>query len=207
MENKGKFSIPKPCHEDWNTMTQEEKGRFCSVCSKTVFDFTLSSNEQIQEHLDKKKGQRVCGRFRDDQLKPRHIFTVPHSVIYQNRSFHKAFLLALFVVMGTSLFSCKNHSGQTVGEIAVENDLLNQQNDTVAVAYEVGEAVPDPSKPGKALPPPPKPKIDEVKFVKPVPPEEIDIEIPNVTVGIIMPDRPPAEVREPSAPKEIKGNN
>jgi hypothetical protein len=198
MENNAKFSIPKPCNEDWNGMTQEEKGRFCSVCSKTVVDFTSSNKEQIQEYLNQNKGKRVCGRFRDDQLTSQPVFTVPESVIYQKRSFHKAFLLALFVVMGTTLFSCKNYNDQTVGEIAVENDSITQMDTTGNDDVLVGKVAMDSTNEGKVPPPPVKGKV---KFIKPVPTEEVSIsEI--VTVGIVAPEPPPSvEQIEPSGPK------
>ena len=47
-------------------MTPEEKGRFCSVCSKTVIDFTKASDKEIIEHL--KKDKNACGRFYKNQL-------------------------------------------------------------------------------------------------------------------------------------------
>ncbi len=47
-------------------MTPEDKGRFCSVCTKTVFDLTKSSDKEIIEHL--KKDKNACGRFYKNQL-------------------------------------------------------------------------------------------------------------------------------------------
>ena len=47
-------------------MTPEEKGRFCSVCTKTVFDFTKASDKEIIEHLN--KDATTCGRFISSQL-------------------------------------------------------------------------------------------------------------------------------------------
>jgi hypothetical protein len=61
-----KITIPKPCHENWETMTPDEKGRFCSVCSKIVHDFTNASDEELIGRLT--SGDNICGRFRDDQL-------------------------------------------------------------------------------------------------------------------------------------------
>lgn len=58
-----KLTIPKPCNENWNKMTPDEKGRFCSSCSKTVVDFTKKSTKEIQDYLIEKNGQRVCGHF------------------------------------------------------------------------------------------------------------------------------------------------
>lgn len=61
-----KITIPKPCHENWETMTPDEKGRFCSVCSKTVKDFTASPDEEIINHIKSNPG--ICGRFMEGQL-------------------------------------------------------------------------------------------------------------------------------------------
>ncbi|UKB81401.1 hypothetical protein [Chryseobacterium sp. MEBOG07] len=60
-----KLTIPRPCHENWDNMTPEEKGKFCSVCSQSVYDFTDLSDEEISNfNFD----QKICGRFREDQL-------------------------------------------------------------------------------------------------------------------------------------------
>ena len=66
MSKKVNISIPKPCHENWEAMTPEEQGRFCSVCSKTVIDFTKASDKEIIEHLN--KDNNACGRFVSSQL-------------------------------------------------------------------------------------------------------------------------------------------
>jgi TonB-dependent SusC/RagA subfamily outer membrane receptor len=62
-----KITIPKPCHENWEAMTPDEKGRFCSVCSKTVRDFTdASDDEMIRAFSD--PSEDICGNFRESQL-------------------------------------------------------------------------------------------------------------------------------------------
>lgn len=61
-----KLTIPAPCHENWDTMTPDEKGRFCSVCSKTVRDFTTSTDEEIINQVKSEAG--ICGRFTEGQL-------------------------------------------------------------------------------------------------------------------------------------------
>ncbi len=58
--------IPEPCHEDWNKMTPEEKGRFCASCQKVVYDFTRATEEEFNE-LVAEKG-KVCGHFREGQV-------------------------------------------------------------------------------------------------------------------------------------------
>ena len=66
MSRKINISVPKPCHENWEAMTPEEKGRFCGVCSKTVFDFTKATDKEIIEHLN--TDATACGRFVSSQL-------------------------------------------------------------------------------------------------------------------------------------------
>ncbi|UKB81402.1 hypothetical protein [Chryseobacterium sp. MEBOG07] len=61
-----KLTIPKPCHENWEAMTTDEKGKLCGVCSKTVTDFTGYSDEELL--MSFKSDKKVCGRFTDDQL-------------------------------------------------------------------------------------------------------------------------------------------
>ena len=67
------IDIPKPCHEDWNTMTPEEKGRHCAICKKTVYDFTSKTDEQIVQTFS--KNGNVCGRFKSTQLKRDIVFS------------------------------------------------------------------------------------------------------------------------------------
>lgn len=62
-----KITIPKPCHENWNLMTPDEKGRFCAVCSKTVRDFTVASDEEIIETFTHST-EEICGNFQESQL-------------------------------------------------------------------------------------------------------------------------------------------
>lgn len=62
-----KIIIPKPCHENWETMTPEQKGRFCSVCSKTVRDFTDTSDEEIVKTVSG-SSEDICGKFYESQI-------------------------------------------------------------------------------------------------------------------------------------------
>lgn len=61
-----KITIPEPCHENWNDMSFQEQGRFCSVCSKNVRNFADCSYEEIYDELIKNKN--ICGRFSENQL-------------------------------------------------------------------------------------------------------------------------------------------
>ena len=61
------LSIPKPCHENWDTMLPNEKGRHCFSCQKTVVDFTKMTDTQIINFFQKYKSS-TCGRFLETQL-------------------------------------------------------------------------------------------------------------------------------------------
>ena len=67
MKNDLYIHIPQPCHEDWQKMTPETQGKFCSSCSKTVVDFSVMTDNDVLTFLNKNKGN-LCGHFATDQL-------------------------------------------------------------------------------------------------------------------------------------------
>ncbi|TMI72249.1 MAG: T9SS type A sorting domain-containing protein [Bacteroidetes bacterium] len=62
------LSVADPCHENWDSMTAAEKGRFCGSCKKQVIDFTNMSDSQLASFFKKPSTGSVCGRFYEDQL-------------------------------------------------------------------------------------------------------------------------------------------
>lgn len=50
-------------------MGPSENGRFCSVCSKVVVDFTKMSNEEMKNYFISYSEQNACGSFYTQQLK------------------------------------------------------------------------------------------------------------------------------------------
>jgi hypothetical protein len=117
--------IPEPCHEDWNSMLPDEKGKFCNSCSKSVFDFSTKTDSEIKDILVEYKDQKVCGHFKKSQVNRPLSISVNLSDLPKNMSMTKAFAIALFLVFGTFLFSCTDEHGQKVGEITVnETELL-----------------------------------------------------------------------------------
>ena len=57
-------TIPNPCHENWELMTPQERGRHCKVCNKVIIDFTTMTNEEIILYLQSAK-ESVCGRIEE----------------------------------------------------------------------------------------------------------------------------------------------
>ncbi len=112
------FEIPDPCHEDWNAMSRDEKGRFCGVCSKVVVDFTDHSNAEIADFLRASAGQRVCGRVRKEQ---------PDSNSRRS-SRYRIFLAAIYFVFGGMLFTSCNSDDSVVGKIESNYDTIHKHD-------------------------------------------------------------------------------
>lgn len=75
-----KIILPKPCHEKWETMTSQEKGRFCAVCSKTVRDFTNDSDDEILDYFSDHSSQNICGNFYESQLNRNMQYSIINSL-------------------------------------------------------------------------------------------------------------------------------
>lgn len=65
---KIQIAIENPCHEDWNNMAPETQGRFCHSCEKIVIDFSQMSDSEILQFFNKPKTEKICGRFKSEQL-------------------------------------------------------------------------------------------------------------------------------------------
>ncbi len=111
--------IPEPCHEDWNKMEPDAKGKFCNSCSKSVFDFSTKTDVEIKSILLEYKDQKVCGHFKKSQINRPLNISINLFDLPKNISTTKAFAIALFLVFGTFLFSCTDEHGQKVGKIEV----------------------------------------------------------------------------------------
>ena len=111
------ITIPKPCHEDWNKMTPDQKGAFCGSCQKSVYDFTKKTDEEVSEILLKSNGSKICGRFNAEQLERPIDLNVPIYDLPRNVSPMRAFAMAAFLIFGTMLFTCETSNGQQVGQV------------------------------------------------------------------------------------------
>lgn len=106
--------VPEPCHEDWNKMKPEEKGRFCNSCSKIVVDFSNKTDFEIKKVLDENPKGHVCGHFKKSQLDRPLNYTIDLKNLPRNISTTKAFAIALFLVFGSILFSCTDQKDQNL---------------------------------------------------------------------------------------------
>jgi hypothetical protein len=84
-------------------MKPEANGRYCQACCHTVVDFSLKAPHEILTILSKHKKESLCGYFKETQLnRPLSTTSVSDSV-----NITKRFTLALYLVFGSLLFSCK----------------------------------------------------------------------------------------------------
>ena len=123
MNQQGRLEIPKPCHENWMSMSKQEQGRQCGVCCKTVMDFTAMPKEKVIEIISRKKDENICGRFRPDQLNANHQEKSP-----KNR--YRVFMAALYLVFGGLLFSsCRTQEpSHKMGKVKIENSFTDQNS-------------------------------------------------------------------------------
>lgn len=99
------LQIADPCHEDWEKMLPDEKGKFCLSCQKAVYDFTHKTREEIIEFFRQRKFESVCGRVKTNVLNQPAM--VQQETFNRRRIYRLAwFAYALFLVFGSTLFSC-----------------------------------------------------------------------------------------------------
>ncbi|HKG08062.1 MAG TPA: hypothetical protein VKB19_16480 [Pedobacter sp.] len=98
------------CNQDWNSMSSNKDGRFCTSCQKTVFDLT-DKNTAYFVKIMLENNNNVCGRFTTAQT------TSPSSVNKPLR--WKNWLIAAMATIGISACS-KGSNAQTtkLGKVA-----------------------------------------------------------------------------------------
>ncbi|MEY5049340.1 MAG: hypothetical protein RLZZ175_2699 [Bacteroidota bacterium] len=137
MQNKDfQIHIPKPCHADWDKMTPNEQGKFCSLCDKTVVDFTQMNEQEIKNYFILKTEERICGHFKASQVvvpKPRfHQFLINTYQAIENKvSFYLLRQPALFM-LGGFMFLVGCESRRTKGEATVEGKSKISANDSLS---------------------------------------------------------------------------
>jgi len=116
---KMQITIPEPCHESWDKMTQAEKGKFCGSCQKVVVDFSKMSDAELIAYFKKPKDS-VCGRFKEDQLN--RVMAPPPKRLPWIKYFFQ-------IAIPAFLFSIKASSQQrTVGKVvAVKQDSVKRK--------------------------------------------------------------------------------
>ncbi len=126
MKQSISLHIPEPCHENWNKMTPTRQGKFCSVCSKQVIDFSLMSDNQILNYLKNNTGN-LCGRFDETQLQR----TLIETKVSRKRSWYAMFVLP-FVFLFQKSFGQKTSSYNAK---IITNKVIPKEQATVGFVF------------------------------------------------------------------------
>lgn len=118
---KHTIQIQDPCQENWNNMTTNQEGKFCSSCQKTVHDFSKKTDQEIHQYLVTHSSEKVCGRFRTSQINRPLVLNIKSDSFSGYFNSHQRFIIAIFLVFGTFLFSCQDHHGKKIDSIQIEN--------------------------------------------------------------------------------------
>ena len=124
-----KLTINKPCRQQWNSMTNNDIGKYCSHCSKTVIDFTNLSDIEIIQVIEKSSG-RLCGRLTNKQLNRPLYVAKPQS---NSSKLYK--ILAGLILVGTSnnvLSTNKTPLFEIRKSIESENEYISNIENPVA---------------------------------------------------------------------------
>lgn len=125
-----KISIPQPCHENWNKMLPEEKGRFCLSCQKCVLDFSKFSDNEIITTLQNKPD--ICIKSNSIELQ-RFNQLLQENNKFKYLNFVRYSTLLFFLGIGTTSFS---QDQKSVNVISQENDTSDFEmisNDSIRI--------------------------------------------------------------------------
>ncbi len=118
-------------------MTPQEQGRFCGKCCKTVMDFSAKSPREVQQILLEHENEKLCGRFKTDQLSKPVTLKISFQSIGNHLSAAQVFFVALLFAFGTTLFSCTTPKDEVLGKL----ELTGLDSAATAVAIDSAVAV------------------------------------------------------------------
>jgi hypothetical protein len=148
-----KITINEPCHENWDAMTPNTQGAFCKVCAKDVVDFSNKSLNQIKNFFSQERTEKVCARFKEEQLQELSVDDFVSKFQYWN--FAKRFAAIFFITFGLTIFSTQ--SGMAQGKPMVNG----------GVSYTPNKNAKKDSIIKQNPKPPQNPKMGKVKCVNP----------------------------------------
>ena len=84
-------------------MLPNDNGRYCNSCAKTVIDFSVMTDEQVQQYIIQHQQEHMCGRFKKTQLH-RIVIDLPANILYVRMPLWKKFLVACMIIFAASIF-------------------------------------------------------------------------------------------------------
>ena len=136
-----KITIPKHCNEDWDSMTPNQQGKLCQICSKTVHDFSKLSYDTIIDNLS--LDSNICIYVTYDQLDR----NLTHS--YLNSLFSKfavGFILTSAGLISVNAQQATIKSDSSISKqikgkaLIVKNNKIDSTNSKLMIRGEVASA-------------------------------------------------------------------
>lgn len=124
------LKISNPCSENWNNMKPKENGNYCTLCSKTVIDFSQLSQSEIVATMTKVKGN-ICAKVTQHQLStPIFIFESPqrHSLPFSNVT--AGLILATALVGSPQLHADNKVQTEVVQTEISSGNIYNNERET-----------------------------------------------------------------------------
>ncbi len=129
MDKKLKITIPVPCHQSWEEMTENKIGRHCMSCEKTVVDFTKMNTDEIKGYFLNHAKEKTCGYFKVSQIeippkKYEHFLITNYQKAQNGTSFiHKIGVFTFGSLLFLSGCSPSKKDQHTVGEIKSRTEI------------------------------------------------------------------------------------
>jgi hypothetical protein len=112
--------IPEPCHEDWDRMLPEARGRFCAACKKTVHDLSSMTEADARALLARSAADDICVSYvagDEDRIRFRPAPVVPIGRLRKR----PAVAAGLAAGLGLALAACAPHGEPDALRIQVED--------------------------------------------------------------------------------------
>jgi len=115
-------------------MSPDHEGRYCNSCAKTVIDFTLMTDEEVQQFFFDHQHQAICGHFKRSQIH-RIVIDLPENIFTIKMPAWMRFLVACLLIFGISMFPFETTvAGKLSSEISVyQGEPMLKKQDTVPV--------------------------------------------------------------------------
>lgn len=101
------LQFPKPpCLEKWDSMDDNDLGKYCPVCKTDIFNFLDLTDDELVEIL-KYAPERVCGKFKASQL-GRPIIVKEDSPVSKNPRFKTMLAATVMLAVATPFLNAQD---------------------------------------------------------------------------------------------------
>lgn len=127
-----RLSIKNPCQKrEWNDMEDAEKGKFCAVCARHVFDFASWTDDEII-HFINNTNQAVCARMSHEQMN-RTLSVQPQR---DTKRWHKIAAAGLLLLTTTTHLYAKEKPDESIAQYQSQDyfeteELLSPKYDSI----------------------------------------------------------------------------